>query len=200
MMRYLGTGLLVLLVATGCSNARRLANGKPLKNQGPNAILMQYDATAMQWDWLSMKVDAEVESIERSGSFSATVRMARDSVIWISISPALGVEVARLKLTPDSAFLLSKVPNNRFHYAGNYDAVSEWLDTPIGFYDLQDVLVGRPMGLDPENDKFISRIDGRTGKIQVPRATYSFRMSFWIVPVSLLRGTPCLSATARYIA
>ena len=46
----------------------------------------------------------------------------------------------------------------------------------------------------------ISRIDGRTGKIQVPRATYSFRMSFCIVPVSALRGTLCLSATARYIA
>ena len=45
-----------------------------------------------------------------------------------------------------------------------------------------------------------SRIDGFTGKIQVPRATYSFRMSFCMVPVSFSRGTPCLSATARYIA
>jgi hypothetical protein len=46
----------------------------------------------------------------------------------------------------------------------------------------------------------ISRIDGRTGKIHVPRATYSLRMSFWIVPVSFARGMPRLSATARYIA
>jgi hypothetical protein len=150
-----------LLVAFGCSNARRLANGKPLKNQGPNAILTQYEATAMQWEWLAMKVDAEVTSTERDGSFSATIRMARDSVIWVSISPALGVEVARLKLTPDSVFLISKVPNNKFHYAGDYGAIAAWLNTPIGFSDLQDVLIGRPMGLDPENDKFISRIDGR---------------------------------------
>src|SRR5260370_6257269 len=46
----------------------------------------------------------------------------------------------------------------------------------------------------------IKRIDGRAGNIQVPRATYSFKMSFWIVPVSFLRGTPVLSATAKYIA
>ena len=154
-------GTMVLLLAAGCSNARRLAQGKPLKNQSPNAILTQYDATAMDWEWLAMKVDAEVESSERSGSFSATVRMSRDSVIWISISPALGVEVARLMLTPDSAFLISKVPNNRFHYAGDYAAVTDWLDTPLIFSDFQDVLVGRPMGLDLENDKFMSRIDGR---------------------------------------
>lgn len=153
--------LLVVIAVSGCSNARRLANGKPLKNQSPSAILTQYGATAMEWEWLAMKVDAEVETASHDGSFSATVRMARDSVIWVSISPALGVEVARLMLTPDSAFLLSKVPNNRFHYAGNYDAVSDWLDTPIGFSELQDVLVGRPMGMDEENDKFISRIDGR---------------------------------------
>ena len=160
MMRWAAL-VLVVVAAAGCSNARRLANGKPLKNQSPNAILTQYGATAMEWDWLAMKLDAEVESEQRDGSFSATVRMARDSVIWVSISPALGVEVARLKLTPDSAFLISKVPNNRFHYAGDYAAVSDWLDTPIGFGDLQDVLVGRPMGLDLANDKFISRIDGR---------------------------------------
>jgi hypothetical protein len=160
MMRWAAL-VFVVVAAAGCSNARRLANGKPLKNQSPNAILTQYGATSMEWDWLAMKLDAEVESEQRDGSFSATVRMARDSVIWVSISPALGVEVARLKLTPDSAFLISKVPNNRFHYAGDYAAVSDWLDTPIGFGDLQDVLVGRPMGLDLANDKFISRIDGR---------------------------------------
>ena len=46
----------------------------------------------------------------------------------------------------------------------------------------------------------MSRMEGRTGKIQVPRATYSLRISFWMVPVSFSRGTPALSAAARYIA
>ncbi|SRR5260370_11053635 len=46
----------------------------------------------------------------------------------------------------------------------------------------------------------IRRSDGRTGQIHVPRATYSLRMSFWMVPVSLSRATPCLSAQATYIA
>ena len=43
-------------------------------------------------------------------------------------------------------------------------------------------------------------MDGRGGKIYVPRAAYSLRMSFWIVPVSWSAGTPCFSATAMYIA
>jgi len=34
----------------------------------------------------------------------------------------------------------------------------------------------------------------------VPRAMNSFRMSFWTVPWSLLRPTPCSSPTTTYIA
>ena len=36
--------------------------------------------------------------------------------------------------------------------------------------------------------------------MNVPRATYSFRTSFWAVPETFSRATPCLSATATYIA
>ena len=40
------------------------------------------------------------------------------------------------------------------------------------------------------------RIDGRGGYTYVPRAMYSFRRSFWIVPLIALAGTPCSSATS----
>ena len=36
--------------------------------------------------------------------------------------------------------------------------------------------------------------------MNVPRATYSFNTSFWAVPETFSRGTPCLSATATYMA
>ena len=40
-----------------------------------------------------------------------------------------------------------------------------------------------------------NRIDGRGGKMYVPRAAYSLRMSFWIVPPSDAGSTPRSSAT-----
>jgi hypothetical protein len=40
------------------------------------------------------------------------------------------------------------------------------------------------------------RSDGRGGKMYVPRATYSLRMSFCTVPVSALAATPCRFAAA----
>ncbi len=46
----------------------------------------------------------------------------------------------------------------------------------------------------------VSRIDGPGGKMYVPRAAYSLRMSFWTVPVILSLGVPCFSATSWYMS
>jgi len=70
------------------------------------------------------------------------------------------VEVARILLEPDSVLFISKIPGNKFYYAGNYEALSEWADTPLAFSDVQAILSGQPMNLDPETNKFISRVDG----------------------------------------
>lgn len=42
----------------------------------------------------------------------------------------------------------------------------------------------------------VRRREGFGGKIYVPRAMYSFRTSFWMVPVRRSAGTPCSSATS----
>jgi hypothetical protein len=147
------------LVLSGCSNERRLAKGKPLRNLPPNAILETADAAALQWEWISMKVDAEVSGPERKDSFKATVRMAKDSVIWMSLTPALGVEVVRVMLTQDSVHMFSKIPGNKFAFTGSYESISEWVGTPMSFGNVQDLLTGRPMGLNPDEDKFLSRVD-----------------------------------------
>lgn len=157
----LGALLLLVVVFSGCSNERRMAKGKPLRNLPPNTILDAAEASALQWDWISMKVEATVDGPERSDSFKATVRMAHDSVVWMSLTPALGVEVARLMMTRDSVHLISKIPGNRFAYVGSYAAISEWIGTPMDFRSVQDLLTGRPMGLDPQSDKFLSRVDDR---------------------------------------
>src|SRR5215831_6581903 len=44
-----------------------------------------------------------------------------------------------------------------------------------------------------------SRMDGWGGKMYSFWAMNSFRMSFWSVPLTLEKGTPCFSATARYM-
>lgn len=104
----------ILVFSTSCSNEQRLARGKPLRNINPNQVLEGFEANQIPWEWLGMKIDASVETANGVDSFKASIRMAKDSAIWISISPALGVEVARILLEPDSVRLLSKIPGIAF--------------------------------------------------------------------------------------
>jgi hypothetical protein len=85
--------------------------------------------------------------------------MRRDSAIWVSISPALGIEVFRILLTPDSLKLISKVPDNKYYYVGRFDVLSDMLGTEIDFDMLQNLLVGNALGLDKDEGRFRSEED-----------------------------------------
>ena len=148
------------VLMTGCSNEQRIADGKPLRSRDPNNILKRYDKEALKWDWIGFKLDTEINVEGKSDSFTMNVRMARDSAIWISLSPALGVELARVLLLPDSVRVISKVPSNKFVFEGNYKQLEKSLGIPFDFYTFQDLLSGKPLGLNPQEDKFISQVDG----------------------------------------
>jgi len=158
-------GLIALIISsvvlTGCSNARRIADGKPLRSMEPNNIIKHYEKEALKWDWLGFKLDTEIKVDGESESINMSMRMARDSAIWISLSPALGVELARILLLPDSVRIISKVPSNKFVYEGNYSELEESFGIPLDFYTLQNLFCGSPLALNKNNDKFISKIDDR---------------------------------------
>ena len=66
-----------------------------------------------KFDRLNAKLSAEAEIDSTSASFTVTLRMKKDSVIWMSISK-LGIEGARVLITKDSVKLLNRIKNTFF--------------------------------------------------------------------------------------
>ncbi|MFR5658271.1 MAG: DUF4292 domain-containing protein [Butyricimonas faecihominis] len=58
------------------------------------------------------KVDLSLKDNKNSHSLKAILRIQRDSFIWVSVSASLGVDVARLLLTPDSVKFISPREKN----------------------------------------------------------------------------------------
>lgn len=152
--------VLSIILLAGCNNAKRIAEGKPLRPRDPHHILKQNAKGELNWGWIGFKINADIKSNGTTEDFTLNVRMARDSSIWISLTPALGVELARILLKPDSVHLISKVPLNKFVYEGDYSQLQDVLGVPFDFYSFQELFSGSPLGLDPMNDKFISKVDG----------------------------------------
>lgn len=121
--------------------------------------MSRYEKNEFQFEWVGMKLSADVASPEGKQGFKANLRMRKDSVIWISISPALGVEMLRVMITPDSVKYVSKIPNNKHYFLGRLDEMSEFSASEITFDMIQNMLLGNPVDLNLQEDKFTSHID-----------------------------------------
>ena len=147
-----------LLLTTGCRNVRHTTSAA-LPERSADELLDSLKFREPTWQTLGLRMESSAHALDKEGSFTMNVRMAKDSVIWMSISPALGVEAARVLLTPDSVQVLSKLPGSRFVFLGNYDVLSEAMDAPVSFELLQDLLLGQPLNME-EDEVYISKVDG----------------------------------------
>ena len=117
-MKALAWILAFTVVVAGCTNTRRLEKGKPIRSEGAGAVMRKHLATLAEPDWAAMRMQVEADIAGERNAFKVNARVRKDSAIWMSITPALGVEAARLLLTVDSVMFYSKVPGNRFAYKG----------------------------------------------------------------------------------
>ena len=153
--------LFSVLFLFGCTNMRRLEKGKPIRSESATGIVRKHLATLAKPTWSGMKLQVEANLNGESSAFKVNARIRRDSAIWLSITPALGVEAARILLTKDSVFFLSKVPGNRFGYTGGYAAFDSLLGTQLTYDMAQHILCGEGINLLDEDSKYISKVDGR---------------------------------------
>ncbi len=91
-----------------------------------------------QYTSLSIRFSAAVEIDSKSYSFSGTLRIKRDSLIWVTLSPALGIEAARVLITPDSVCFVNRI--NKTFYAGDYSQLNDIFDMEFDFNSIEAIL------------------------------------------------------------
>ena len=149
--------LSVWTMATGCFSLKRNAVAT-LPAREAEVLLDDLEAREGEWSTLGLRMESTASAMGRTGTFALNVRLAKDSVIWMSISPALGVEAARILLTPDSVQVLSKLPGARFVFQGNYTMLEKAIQAPVSFALVQNLILGQPLMLDREIDTFVSKV------------------------------------------
>jgi hypothetical protein len=92
-----------------------------------------------------VKVDFEGNDGKKS-DFNAFIRLKKDSVLWISINAALGIEAFRVMITPDSVKVLNKL--DKVVQLRSVGYLQEVAKIPLSFTELQDLIVGNAPYLD----------------------------------------------------
>lgn len=160
-----GKHLIFLLLAfslllTACVSKRKVIT-QPLKEQGPEYLFQQLKKNELHYQTLSAKFEVAAELNNDNKTFSGTVTILRDSVIWLSISK-FGLEAARFLITPDSAKMINRL--NSTYFIGSFDYVSKLFNVDFDFDILQSLIVGNDFSY-YDNDIFKAMVDGRQYKL-----------------------------------
>jgi hypothetical protein len=70
----------------------------------------------------------------------ANIRIKSDSIIWISVTPGIGIEIMRAAITPDSVFIMNRLKKE--FMAVSLDSLSRRLNFNVNYPMLQSILIG----------------------------------------------------------
>lgn len=141
--------LLLFVFLTACkSTPTRVIRNYPVKTS--QELVGLTEKSPLQFDHFSAKASVDVQTPNQSNSFRATLRIRRDSALWVSVSPAMGIEVFRILCTQDSVLYIDKMKKEFFR--GTYQKLNELANSDLTFEALQDLLLGNPLYFEPEMD------------------------------------------------
>lgn len=143
---------ILTFVLFACKNQHK-AKRKDLKVNKTEYLLEQLNRKQFQFNYLSAKAAVKVYKDDKKTPFKANIRIKKDSIIWISITPALGIEVARVMITADSVKVINRIEKN--YFIGDFAYISKRFNIDMEFDLIQSILVGNAIAFeDDEKIKF----------------------------------------------
>jgi hypothetical protein len=145
------------LIAVSCKTSRKTIKS-PLKEYGADYLFTKLKENELKFEWVSAKFNLDLIIDKKKTSVTGQVRMKKDSVIWVTLSPALGIEMARLVITTDSVKFINRI--NKTYFTGDYAKVCKFLDANIDYDIFQTLLLGNDLTY-YEDGKFRATYDSK---------------------------------------
>ena len=176
----------IIFILCSCSTNKSTSN---LRTLSANHIIREVERNQFEFDNLETKFNVRLEG--NNIGLKGQLRMQNDSVIWVSLSLKLGIEVARVMITEDSVKFINRT--NKTYFVESVDNLQEQfqerLPSEVTIGLIQDLLVGNDILLS-KNDKFKITIDDNNYKLESDRNT------FWITPKTFKVKSCQLSAVS----
>jgi len=144
-----------------------------------------YEQRLSQFKWLTAKLRI---SDEGNGNLpvgiSVSVRIRKDSAIWLSFSPGLGIEAMRILATVDSVKILDKINHNKSQLS--YRQLSLMLGANLDYSAFESLLLGNlpfpkkfsVIGQTPEFTLLFTKFGGVTQSVNISKG--SSRMTSYL--------------------
>ncbi|MGE0560193.1 MAG: DUF4292 domain-containing protein [Flavobacteriales bacterium] len=148
------TVVCALLLIYSCKAPKEVVKVK-LEHYSTKELLEKLEIKEFQFESLSTKADITYTD-DKETSFKANLRIRKDSAIWLSITPALGIEMARVLITTDSVLFMDRLHNK--YFVGDFAFINKMFDVDLDYNMLEALLVGNSIEFE-KNEKIRTSID-----------------------------------------
>lgn len=156
------TVVFISVITASCTTTRR-AIREPLKEQGTDFLFKNLKANELNYNYFSARFNASLEQDKKETAITGQIRIKRDSAIWVSVSPLMGIEMIRILITPDSIRYVNRIENT--YFKGAFDYIDLLKNSTLDFDMLQAFLTG--------ND--FSRYDSTSFKGGIDNSEYTLQ-------------------------
>ncbi len=130
--------LVMVMVTTSCASRK-----KTVAPPQPKAF-----------EWMTANLDIQAEGNGMSfDNLSGQIRMRKDSLVWLSVTATMGVEVLRAKVSHDSVWILNRL--EKTYLAESLDTVSAQLGIPLSLPWVQTLLLDNNEGIPPVENQMV---------------------------------------------
>ncbi len=135
--------LALLIILTGCKTQKRTLDPSELRTKKTRELKNALAEQERSVKGYEGKWSVKASTKKKTKRFKVRVRAIHDSIFWASVSPALGVEVARLMMTRDSVKFIDRM-NDRY-FVGDHTYLRSKYNVPVNITDIHDLLLGVPL-------------------------------------------------------
>lgn len=129
----------LFLISVGCKTQKKLEKTN-VKRKSSSYLLQKLKQSELNYTWFSARASTNAEIGDKKLQMTIKLRIRKDSAIWLSISPALGIEMARVLITKDSLKFLNRLEKN--FMIGTINYLDNFAPVAINYKMFQSLITG----------------------------------------------------------
>lgn len=126
--------LILIILLSGFISCKRESIGIESED------LSNFKVEELEFDYFDARSKIRYTEGDKQVNGNARIRIRKDSVIWFSVSPSVGLEVTRALITPDTIWILNRM--DKEFYIFNYKEISRYFNFDIDFQLIQSIVLG----------------------------------------------------------
>lgn len=131
--------LICICCLFSCKSVKHVTEQRDIPGITEGKLFKNIYSNSLEYNTLyAKKVDISFDQNGKSINLKASLKIKRDSFIWVSVTIPLGIEVARILLTPDSIRFMDLF--GKKYFAADYDYFYNKFDIRIGYDCFQNLL------------------------------------------------------------